>query len=182
MGRLNIQSACRRSVLSSPFQQYLANAGLAAPNDRPEAALDLVNVLVTRRNEVAHGNTSNALAPSELFPYCDQVEAFCRGLAQIMDESLIDHLVTQRGVDHGNPIAVYNHTIACIRTQGVTLEPGHYLAVQRNDSTWYRAKVLGIEIGNAPVQCTPAGQDVAVGLQLDVRCKPTYRLVSGALD
>lgn len=94
LGRLGISSASRRAVLTDAFSGYLTEAGKALPADRPEAALDLINVLVSLRNEVAHGAVSNTLAPSELLPYCAQLSAYCKALATVIDEAMVGHLAS----------------------------------------------------------------------------------------
>jgi hypothetical protein len=156
----------------------MAVMGLTAPQDRPEVTLDLVNDLVTRRNQVAHGDTSNTLGPSELVPYCRQVEAYCRALSTVLYEAFIGHVAENYGFDHGFPIAVYNHNIVCIQSNGMELRTGSMLALQRPDQTWYPVKIVRIEIDRVAVENVPAGNNEKVGLEIDGRCKEKYRVNS----
>jgi hypothetical protein len=182
LARVGVDSASRRAVASESFSAYLDAAGRVAPNDRPEAALDLVVELVSRRNEVSHGDISSTLAPSELIPYCDQVEAYCKGLANVLDDSLLAHLVQFHGIDHGNPIAVYNHNIVCVQSKGAAISTGASLAIRRTDGSWFSATVANIQIDGNDVVSTPEGMDIAVGLQIDGRCRDTYVVRSGVLE
>jgi hypothetical protein len=177
-GRLNIPSASRRCIFTPEFENYMAVMGLTAPQDRPEVTLDLVNDLVTRRNQVAHGDTSNTLGPSELVPYCRQVEAYCRALSTVLYEAFIGHVAENYGFDHGFPIAVYNHNIVCIQSNGMELRTGSMLALQRPDQTWYPVKIVRIEIDRVAVENVPAGNNEKVGLEIDGRCKEKYRVNS----
>lgn len=178
-GRIDVLTVSRRAVESPPFQNYLATLGTRLPAGRPEAILDRINLLVSMRNEVAHGDITNILAPSEIVPYCDQLEAYCRGITEVLDGALVAYLAGRRGIDHGSPIAVYNHSIVCINSRGACIRVGDDLAVKRADQSWFRAKVETIEIDNVRVGQTPDGVDVAVGIAIDGRLNINCRVKSG---
>ncbi|MFK2904368.1 hypothetical protein ISP17_10355 [Dyella ginsengisoli] len=180
-GSLGVDSINRRVVETEVFADYLA-ATARAPTDRPEAVLDLVSELVSRRNEVAHGDISNTLAPSELLLYCDQLAAYCEALAEVLADALLAHLVDFYGVDHGNPIRVYNHNIVCIRSEGQVIRVGDSIAIQRPTGSWYAVDVVEIQINGTAVTTTPEGRPVDVGLKIDGRCKPTYIVRTGVLQ
>ena len=182
LGRVGIEHGTRRAIASAPFADYIDRSGYIVPQDRPEAVLDLIVDLVSRRNEVAHGDISNTLAPSALIPYCDQVEAYARGLVEVFEESLLAHLVQYHGVDHGSPIAVYNHDIVCIPSNGVPFSAGSILAIKRVDGPWYSAKVTNVQIDRVEVDSAPMGRNVDVALRIDGRCKDTYLVRSGVYD
>lgn len=182
LGRAGIESSSRRAVASDPFASYLSATGRSVPDDRPESVLDLVNDLVVRRNEVSHGDMSNTLAPSELGPYCDLVEAYCKGLSSVLDDSLLGELVRFYGVDHGVPIAVYNHNIVCVHSKGEVITIGSKLALERTDGSWYSTNVKKIQIDGKEVSLSPQGRDVAIGLEIEGRCKDTYRVVTGVFE
>ena len=180
-GRLGISSISRRCVSTQSFVEHLKAVGISASTERPEAALDLVNDLVIRRNQVAHGDINNAIRPSDLLPYCEQVNAYCVSIAELLHESFVGHVAQSSGVDHGRPISVFNNNFVCIQTKGAVLMIGTPLAIQRMDESWYFAEVLGIQIDHADIGQTPAGEDVAVGLKISARCKSAYRVKSISL-
>lgn len=181
-GRVAVDAASRRAVATDAFSKYLQSLGTVAPVERPEAVLDLIVELVSRRNEVSHGDITNTLAPSELMPYCDQVEAYCRGLAEVLEAHLLAHLVGFYGVDHGYPIAVFNHKIVCVQSRGELISVGSVLAVQRTDGSWYAATVVNVQVDGNDVLTTPKDEDVKVGLEIDRRCKRDYRVRTGVYE
>lgn len=180
-GRLGVSSISRRCISTQSFDEHLKAVGISASTERPEAALDLVNDLVMRRNQVAHGDMNNAIRTSDLLPYCEQVNAYCVSIAELLYESFVGHIAQGSGVDHGKPISVFNKNIVCVQTKGAVLMIGTPLAIQRTDDSWYYAEVLGIQMDNVDIDQTPAGEDVAVGLKITARCKLTYRVKSISL-
>ncbi|MBK8285917.1 MAG: hypothetical protein IPK97_14165 [Ahniella sp.] len=94
--RLDLSSASILAIESTPFQAYLTSLGITVSSGRPEAILDRINLLVSMRNEVAHGDMRNILAPSELMPYCDQLEAYCRGLSDALDSHVVSLCTQER--------------------------------------------------------------------------------------
>lgn len=182
LGRIGVESSSRRAVRSDVFAAYLDASGKAIAEDRPEAALDLIADLVSRRNEVAHGVVLNILGPSELIPYCDQVLAYCGGLANVLENALLEHLVRFYGVDHGKPVAVHNHNIVCIQSKGVVLRRGDRLVIQNADGLWYSCKIKSVQVEGVEVEATSEGADIAVGLLIDGRCKASYVVKSGVFE
>lgn len=179
LGRIDIPSASRRALETHVFAANIAslNESQRILPSRFETAWSLVNDLVERRNQVAHGDTSNALAPSGLEPYCAEVKAYCLGLAQVARDSVAQHLAFT-GLKHGKPIKVFNHNIVCIMSKGATLRPGSLLACNSNADEWYALLVEEVQVDNQTVAFTTAGEDVAVGLRTDGRCKESYTVFS----
>lgn len=181
-GRIGVESASRRAVKSRAFASYMDGVGKAVSDDRPEAALDLVGDLVSRRNEVAHGSSDNILGPNELGAYCDQVDAYCQGIAAVLEETLLEYLFGLYGVDHGKPVEVYNHNIVCVRSKGRVLAIGDVLVFKRTDESLYSSRIAGIELNGCPIEEAPEGRDVIVALKIDGRCKTSYSVHSGVYE
>lgn len=180
LNRIGIPQASRRAVETLDFAQF-NNAQpekRTAPPDCPESVWDLVNDLVERRNQVAHGDISAVLAPSALHPYCDLIEAYCSALAKVVRDTLAGTLAQSVGVLHDLPINVFNHSIVCIHSRGVELRAGTILACKADGGAWYSLMVETVQIDGNPVQCSPKGQDVAVGLKTDGRCKTAHTVYS----
>ncbi|MBI5845717.1 MAG: hypothetical protein HZB23_13730 [Deltaproteobacteria bacterium] len=176
-GRIGIESASRRCVKTDEFDAFLKSYDRIASNERPETVLDLINDLVVRRNEVAHGDTSNVLAHSEIIPYCDMLSAYCKGLTTVINQTFINY-IAKYGTDHGLPIAVYNHNIVCIYSRGVELIPGSLLLIKNSSNNWYSVKVMQVQVNSETVTNAPAGIDTPVGLKIDGKCKKSYKIKS----
>ncbi len=179
LNRIGISQASRRAVDTRAYRDYcacLTEKVLIKP-DRPESAWDGINDLVERRNQVAHGDLSAVFAPSEIYPYCDLVEAYCGGLLIVVRDALVGTLASEVGLDHGKPIAVHNHTIVCVQSKGVEIRPGTVLACH-NGSAWYSISVEEIQVDGQPVNSSPKGIDIAVGLRTDGRCKMEHTVFS----
>ncbi len=72
----------------------------------------------------------------------------------------------------------FNHSIVCIHSRGVELRPGTMLACKAESGAWYSLMVETVQIDGKPVQCSPKGQDVKVGLKTDGRCKIAHTVYS----
>ena len=177
-GRLGVSSISRRCISTNFFCKYMALAGISASSKRPEAALDLVNDLVTRRNQVAHGDISNTIKSTGLIAYCEQVKAYCNSISEILYASFFEHAVEVSGVDHGKPISVFNNNIVCIQSKRAILKIGTILAIQRTNNTWYNVEIVELQMNNVAIAQTPADKDTAVGLKISGTCKATYRIKS----
>ena len=180
--KFGVESISKRAVRTAAFVGSIEETGDDIYPQRPEAALDLVNELVVRRNQVAHGDLSDIIAPSGLVPFCDRLEAYVRGLHDVIDDSVVESLAAISGWDHGSPVAVFNHNIVCINSHGQLIRVGDILAIENVEKNWYRATVESIEINGQPVQATPSGQGVKVGLKIDRRCKVSYRIKSSVFS
>jgi hypothetical protein len=180
--KFGVEAISKRAVRTSAFVEAVENVGDGISPERPEAALDLVNELVVRRNQVAHGDLSDIIAPSGLVPFCERLEAYVRGLHDVLDNSVVKSLAEVSGWDHGSPVAVYNHNIVCINSHGQPIRVGDILAIENTEKNWYRATVESIEIAGQPVQATPPGHGVKVGLKIDKRCKVSYRIKSSVFS
>lgn len=180
LNRIGISQASRRATQTQEFVDYneVQPDKKNIPADCPEAVWDLINDLVERRNQVAHGDVSAVLAPSELHPYCDLVEVYCRALAKVVRDTLAGTLATNVGVLHDCPIQVFNHSIVCINSRGVELRPGMILACKAENGAWYSLLVETVQISGTTVDSSPKGQDVAVGLKTDGRCKDSHTVFS----
>jgi hypothetical protein len=180
LNRIGIPHASRRAVETQGFAEFnnvQSEKRIVSP-DFPESVWDLVNDLVERRNQVAHGDISAVLAPSALRPYCDLIEAYCSALAKVVRDTLAGTLAQSVGVLHDSPIDVFNHSIVCIQSRGEELHAGTMLACKAEGGAWYSLMVETVQIDGKPVQCSPKGQDVAVGLKTDGRCKTSHTVYS----
>ncbi len=180
LNRIGIPQASRRAVQTQEFAQFNESQSerKIAPPDFPEAVWEFVNDLVERRNQVAHGDISAVLAPSALHPYCDLIEVYCSALAKVVRDTLAGALAPSVGVLLDLPIEVFNHSIVCIHSRGVELRPGTMLACKAESGAWYSLMVETVQIDGKPVQCSPKGQDVKVGLKTDGRCKIAHTVYS----
>ncbi len=180
LGQLGISQASRRAVNTQAFEEY--NKNQADPKiiskDQPESVWELTNDLVERRNQVAHGDISASLAPSELYQYCDLIEAYCRALSRVARDSLAETLALSAGNLHDHPIKVFNHNIVCINSKGVELLHGSLLACKQTNGDWYSLMIKEIQIDGKPVSSSPKGEDIAVGLSTDGRCKEEHIIFS----
>lgn len=180
LGRVGIDAPCERALKLSElndFQDQVRRAG-GDPDQRPTSTWDLIDDLVERRNQIAHGDTRDALAPSKLLAYCYQVMTLAHALARVTRDSLVSHVVASSGMELGVPIAVFDNTIVCVNSKGVTLRLGSILACRSGSGEWRSLRVERVEIEGAEVESTPAGQDVQVGLRTDGRCKADWTIFS----
>lgn len=180
LGQIGIANASQRAARTQAFEDYnnAQENKKVIPAERPEAVWELINDLVERRNQVAHGDMSAALAPSELYPYCDFIEAYCQSLARVTRDSLVKTLAPSVGVAHDLPIKVFNHNIVCIHSKGVELSPGSILACKTPGDDWYSLVIEEVQIDGKTISSSPPGKDLPVGLRTDDRCKIGHTIFS----
>lgn len=58
-------------------------------NVQTENGFNLIDELVQRRNEIAHGNTENILDISEIFPYVDFVEKYLINIGFVLNDEIV---------------------------------------------------------------------------------------------
>ncbi len=181
LGKIGIKNASQRAAETDIFQDYnerLTEKKVIQDN-RKESLWNSIDDLVERRNQVAHGELSNYLASSELFPFCDIVETYCNALNKVILNSLIEVLAEPKGVCHNNPIAVHNHIIVCINSNGAEIKPGSMLACKDTNGNWYALSVDSVQIDKSQVSSSPKGQNVQVGLKTSGgRCKEEHIVYS----
>jgi hypothetical protein len=175
--RLGVQQVSRKAAQTATAQDYFASASIDVPSNAPEASWNLIDDLVERRNQVAHGDVSSVLALSEIGSYLEQVEAYCVSLSSTVRDAFGEVLVESHGVPHGRPLAVFNGAIVCIESKGAKIT-GNSLLVCRSANKWLSLGIREIQIKKRAVPETPAGEDVEVGLLTDGRCKASFEIYS----
>lgn len=176
LNRASIEMASRRAIMTHGFLDYLRSlpTPLTPPPERPEGVLEAVINLVERRNQVAHGDIVDTLANQEIRAIAQATLAYCRALGEIVDDSLVTHIVTSCGHSLNNPINVFNKNIVCVYSQGWTIKPGDIIALGTVNSPLYKAaRIENIQINNTDVPESPSGNNVAIGMKINGRAKVT---------
>ena len=179
--RFDLENINEKIIGSKPFADYLSRNEKAVAEQKPEASLDLINLLVGRRNQIAHGDLSDILGINEMLPYCDMLEAYCRGLDEVLAADLINRIMINCGIDHGHPLDVHNKNIVCINSKGVVISVGDELAISGGGGKWQSVLIQEIQINKKPVKSSVRGIDEPIALRVTGRCKVNWIVKSGCV-
>jgi hypothetical protein len=171
MQRVGVEGAQRHIIKTEIFESYLKSTG-QTPGNSDEAvrsALAPLDVLVSRRNQIAHGMELNEIEDLKII--IERIE-FIRVLSKAIYIVLLDALCPFE-VDNGNvaelgkPIACYDHHILCFEASGITINNGSRIIAKRGDNSYYSTKVECIEIDNKPVSSLHLKKPTKFGIKCD---------------
>ncbi len=129
--------------------------------------------IAERRNEIAHGvEITELLSMQLLLQYVDIVQAFAAALwSQVMSAAL-KSLTQHHAVAHGDPVAVFNNEIVCVRCSTGQLGVGDLLIGQRPDGSFRGGVILEMQVDNDPVTQIDASESpIDVGLKVGFHAK-----------
>jgi hypothetical protein len=141
-----------------------------------ERAFYFLNDLADRRNEVAHGISSQLLAHDILLTYVHFLEIFCETVYDVLFQNLLRKEIEFRGVSIGKPTAIYKDGyVACVWSNKAHIKKDDYI-VGQNANEIVLGKVCDIQIENVEVDEVASKVSVEVGLRTDCKLRKTYHL------
>ena len=178
--RVGLIGVSRRAVKTDIFKEFLDNEDpkRSINSDFPERCLIEIDDLAERRNEVSHGLSSNIVSNEILLGYLQIVEVYCKAIYAVVVESSLPYLAQHRGVELGDPIAVFNNEILCVSTKGYEVKQGDTLVLETADPQQpYMQSVIGeIQIEGKSVEKVLAGEPVDIGMKINVKPKMNHKV------
>lgn len=152
---------------------------------RPGYILETIDDLISRRNQISHGDISEFLSNDELKRYIVVFEKFCHSVNGIILNEIAEQSLGKFGEDLGRPIAVYNRNIVCVQSGGHPMTQGDFMAVKEQNGQVKCEVINNLQVDNEDLLSTEKGKDLKVGVEISGRAKDTddiyllYRLFSG---
>jgi hypothetical protein len=163
---------------SKMFKDYL---GITRPEldlhqDADEVVFEPLTEIASRRNDIAHGMSSELLSVSLLRGLIEFVEVFATGLHSILVEQALKYDVKHRAVVLNKALDVIDHRILCVALEDQTIAVGDVIiAVTGSKPAGYRrGRVLSLEVNGHSLKRIRRQPSVNVGIAVDCKIKPGY--------
>lgn len=170
---VGVTNITNRAARHPAVQQFFEELGepITIPSSSPGAIFEDIDNLVQRRNQVAHGDISDALANNVIGSLLTRVHAYCFGIYMVLGDEIVSHAITREDLSVGNPIAVYNNNIVCFWSCGLRVANGTVLALRDANGSVRHEVVQNIQIDGKDVEYVELGKDVAIGVRIRGRAK-----------
>lgn len=179
--RLGIAQVLQRLPRYEPFSSYL-NINLgdeAGGSAKTEIIYEQLDDLADRRNDVAHGVSSDLLSIDLLRSRIDYLTALVESLACLVDEESVGFQASVKGKPLGKPILVVNHEVVCIELQNQGIMEGDLLVMI--DCGWPNpciySPILEIQVNKVRHEFVPPASSVKVGCRVDFRARMNCRYI-----
>jgi hypothetical protein len=171
--RLGISQVLQRLPRYEPFSSYL-NINLddeAGSLAKMEIIYEQLDDLADRRNDVAHGVSSDILSTDLLRKRVNYLTALVQSLACFVDEESVGFQASVKGKPLGKPILVVNHEIVCIELHNQGIMKGDLLVMI--DCSWPNpciySPITEIQVNNVRHEFVPPASSVKVGCRVSFR-------------
>lgn len=179
--RLGITQVLQRLPRYEPFSSYLKinlddEAGSLA---KTEIIYEQLDDLADRRNDVAHGVSSDILSIDLLRNRISYLTALVQSLACLIDEESVGFQASVIGKPLGKPILVVNHDVVCIELHNQGIMEGDLLVMI--DCSWPNpciySPILEIQVNKVRHKFVPPAASVKVGCRVDFRARRNCRYI-----
>lgn len=171
--RLGVKNVKQNLRSEEPLSSFFLNqfgADYAGLDD--EILFQLIDDLVARRNDLAHGgNNISMLNDGDFTEYIDYAEKYAEALCNVLRKDLAGHqwhVSSQKELKATN---VYNNEIACFHVSGETFMKDSFLLYQTaGDPARYGfAKILSIQVNNIDYSSYTCEEITSIGCKLDIK-------------
>lgn len=175
--KLGILSISRKVIEGSIFTEYLrqANPDRDITRMKPEDAYYYMNDLAERRNEVAHGSSSDTLSNDILLEYVKFFENYGTALYQVIREEALPFEVRYQSLPLGNPIAVYDNKIVCVYIQDMAIKVGDTLIAETPKNRYVSGDIQEIQVEHVSYQEVNASSKIAIGMRVNFKAKSNHK-------
>jgi len=128
--RFGINNISKKIENTTKFCKYLSSRYQERDikTIKSEEIFSLLNELADRRNEVAHGvNTDQILSNELLLERLAFLEAFCKGLYEVVYNETLPYKSRFKGIELSEPIKVFNNNIVCFHIKNTHVKVGDLL-------------------------------------------------------
>lgn len=141
-----------------------------------ERAFSFLNDLAERRNEVAHGISSDLLGHDILLEYLNLLNILGETIYDVVLQNLKQEEVRFIGSKIGKPTDIFKDGyVSCILSNNVQIRKDDYIVAQ-NDNELVSGRILGIQIDEVEVNEVNEESSIEIGLRTDCRIKKTHKI------
>ena len=178
---LGIENISQNIKFYEPLHSYFINKGIYDQNEN--ILYEILNDLVARRNDVAHGNYNSILDISYFKDYIDFIEMYAKSLNAL----LIDNLYMLKWEGKNSPIIEINHlyhnTIVEVEVEDFVVEVGDKILVKEPDGNFPKFSIREItSIRKNDVEknefLTYARDTVALGLSMNIKKRSKFKILN----
>ena len=113
-----------------PISNWLQNNGLSDKNSDDQ--FEVLNDLVERRNEIAHGSESvSLLSDQNIIDISEFIKNYSLSLNSFLQDSLLSVIWTNMSSDKIRPVHIYKHAIAVFHISNIQVQVGEQIILMR---------------------------------------------------
>ncbi|GEM_PF-1495036 len=180
--RVGVEKIPNRMLECPDFVKCLQNEQLPL---KVGAAWSILNELVTRRNQVAHGGvSSDLLSRDELLNYLSWFEEYGKALYEVVYSEELGYVVKyQGGIELGKPIKVYPQLkVVGISIKNIQVKVGDLLVAQTaNEFLPYLAgeieEIQENEVSHPEITASDISRDIAMRISFKAKENQTFFLI-----
>lgn len=141
----------------------------------PEIVFNLIDDLVDRRNDIAHGSDiDEILGNVEIERYIEFLKKYGKALFNIIDIKEIEYESIYKYTHIEEIKAIFcQGSILCFEIENYTLKVGEYIIIKGINDIFYKKKILEIQVKNIPYDEIVVNQKCNVAVNLGVDTKMT---------
>lgn len=160
--------------LSQSIQELLQKPNISEYNTN--IRYSLINELVSKRNEVAHGvDILNILDIEELNKYIDFVEVYCSAIFDILLQNYIKQECKYKfqliEIVHN----VINSSILLCDVENVLIKVGDFLNIETPNGQFYRNQILDLQKNRQSFTNFNICEKESIGIQLKLNIRQNYK-------
>jgi len=170
---VSVDNITREVANTEPFRSYI-NAE-SRQRGLFDESMGAVDDLAARRNDVAHGNTSELLTSQQLTEYVEFFRVLARSYVTLLRAQLTRYLVEHKGHRLGKPDEVHYKSVVVLDLEflppGTLLRRGDLVAMRppSGDKQFESGQILNIRTSIGDVESVLAEAKLMAGIELDFR-------------
>jgi hypothetical protein len=175
--RVGVTKISKLVQANSDFMEFLIKIYPDRQIDhmKREAVFYHLNDLAERRNEVAHGATTDQILSRELLlDYIDFFEAYGPAMYDVLHRSSLPYIANYKGVEVGKPIAVYNNCIVCFELTNIDIATGDILIAQpaKSSDLFCDGKIQELQVDHVKYDSINVKDPLKVAMRVGFKAKP----------
>jgi len=164
---LDIKLTARLKVVGRRTEGFLCGSGENVSN-RGDELFKMIDDLVVRRNEIAHGeNIDNILNISEFGDYVDFLEGYGKSIFQTLVEKNNEYEANHLYKKIDNVKGIHQAgSILCFEVENNEINKGDYIIMQIQDGSFFKKEILEIQKDNKNFDSLSITSSENVGVNL----------------
>ncbi len=163
---INLNTDLIRSEEFVAFLETIIDGNIQ--NKKVEDLYATINNLVSRRNDIAHGNdTNNILSFSTLEDYIIFITEYCKAIFSIIQEKELEYELEYSYQKINIIKKVYDGSILAFELEYYKISIGDYLIIKTTDNHFIKKEILEIQIDKTKYDTIIANEKIDIAIKVE---------------
>lgn len=136
-------------------------------NKNDDSLFEIINELVTRRNDIAHGvNIDDILRITEFDDYIEFLEKYGQAIFETLVEKEVEYEASYSYIKIANVIKIYNNSILCFEIENNRIRVGDKIIVKTTDNHFLKKEIIEIKKDNKEFDELNIAEKANIGVNL----------------